>query len=115
MTLQSVEELLLFVDRKVGPGKSAETIKAMTDLRKALIAQIDKAPAAFKSVAEIEEAVASGKTVHWGSAAYQVKQWPNGKFVIVCLQNNHAIGLSYGLDKTPNGKLEEFFLAEAGQ
>jgi hypothetical protein len=81
---------------------------------KALISQLDKEPG-FKSVEEIEAAVASGKVVHWATEAYQVKQWPDGKFVIVCPQTNYAIGLSYGPNKTPNGKLEEFFFGGAAQ
>lgn len=64
---------------------------------------------------EIKEAVRSGKTVHWSNVGYVVKlHVSRGEefWSIVCLSNNHAIGLT-NLDETKmNGDEKDFYIAE---
>jgi len=58
---------------------------------------------------EIKDAVKAGKTVHWSNEAYVVicygEQWD-----ILCLQNRHAIGLTWRDGITMNGKEEDFYI-----
>ncbi len=60
---------------------------------------------------EIKAAVRAGKTVHWSNAAYVVREGSAG-FVIVCLHNDHAIGLTWLDGVTMNGKPEQFFIGD---
>ena len=63
---------------------------------------------------EIKAAVLAGKTVQWISSNYVVKYHDKSKqFNIVCLSNNHCIGLTYCDGVTMNGKPEEFYLSDA--
>jgi len=62
---------------------------------------------------EIKAAVLAGKTVQWISSNYVVKYHDKSKqFNIVCLSNNHCIGLTYRDGVTMNGKPEQFYLSD---
>ena len=62
---------------------------------------------------EIKAAVLAGKTVQWISSNYVVKYHDKSKqFNIVCLSNNHCIGLTHRDGVTMNGKPEEFYLSD---
>lgn len=60
---------------------------------------------------EIKAAVDQGKTVCWSNEAYDVVKG-GGQYLIVCLHNDHAIGLTWRDGVTMNGKPEEFFIKE---
>ena len=62
---------------------------------------------------EIKSAVLAGKTVQWISSNYVVKYHDKSKqFSIVCLSNNHSIGLTWRDGVTINGKPEQFFISD---
>ncbi len=58
---------------------------------------------------EIRKAVDAGKTVKWSNDGYEVQLWASG-YEIVCLANDHAIGLTYRDNTTLNGKEEDFYV-----
>lgn len=60
---------------------------------------------------QIKEAVDAGRVVHWAGQAYEVKHWPDGKWVIFCRSTQYASPLTKPDGVTVNGKLEDFFLA----
>lgn len=62
------------------------------------------------TVQEIKDAVDQGKTVNWKTSAYRVEKWKCG-YVIHCLLNGHAIGLTWTDEKTLNGKEEDFHIS----
>jgi hypothetical protein len=66
------------------------------------------------TIDEIKAAVQAGKTVHWASRGYTVKQWSDGRFVIVCTLNGSAFGLTHLDGVTMNGKPSDFFVREEG-
>lgn len=61
---------------------------------------------------QIKDAVESGKVVCWSSPAYVVAKDATGQWLIVCLHNGSAIGLTWRDGVTLNGKTEEFFIRE---
>ena len=62
---------------------------------------------------EIKAAVLAGKTVHWANSLYVVKYHDKIKqFDIVCLSNNHCIGLTHRDGVTMNGQPEEFYISD---
>lgn len=66
------------------------------------------------NLAQIKQAVSSGKTVHWKNIGYivtlveskGVEHWG-----IRCLMNNHSIGLTNADETKLNGNEEDFFIA----
>jgi hypothetical protein len=75
------------------------------------------------NVEEIKAAVDEGKTVCWGHEGYEAQKFesksldpdtlqsiPYKKYEIVCLSNNHMIGLTWADETTLNGKEEDFFV-----
>ena len=62
---------------------------------------------------EIKAAVRAGKTVHWASDIYEVKlhHFRDGgeQWLIVCIPNRNAIGLTGRDEVTLNGKEEQFY------
>jgi len=60
---------------------------------------------------EIKAAVQAGKTVHWASRAYTVKQWSGGRFAIVCT-NGSSFMLTHTDGVTMNGKPSDFFIGK---
>jgi len=61
---------------------------------------------------EIKEAVLSGKSVYWSNNQYKVVHDCKDQWLIVCQNNNHAIGLTWLDGTTVNGKLEDFYIVE---
>ncbi len=65
---------------------------------------------------EIRAAVDRGETVHWSHAGYVVEKWqptflhPEGNYTIVCLHNQHAIGLTWQDGQTLNGANDDFYI-----
>jgi hypothetical protein len=60
---------------------------------------------------EIKDAVRAGKRVCWSNRGYEVRHWPiNDEYVIVCVSNDNAIGLTWMDGVTVNGRPEEFFI-----
>jgi hypothetical protein len=59
---------------------------------------------------EIKTAVQTGRTVHWASHAYTVKQWSGGRFAIVCT-NGSSFMLTQADGVTMNGEPADFFVA----
>ena len=61
---------------------------------------------------EIKAAVLAGKLVHWANALYVVKYSEQTKqFFIVCLDNQHTIGLTWRDGVTMNGEPEDFYIS----
>ncbi len=58
---------------------------------------------------EIKSAIDAGKTVCWSHTGYEVRL-KNGNYNIVCLSNNHCIGLTWEDGVTMNGKEKDFFI-----
>lgn len=61
---------------------------------------------------EIKDAHADGKTVCWSNVGYQVRGKDPDNLSIVCIGNNHCIGLTHQDGITMNGKPEEFFIQQ---
>lgn len=72
---------------------------------------------------EIRQAVDDGKVVYWKNLGYQVKKYegttldpetmeiiPDFRYEIVCLSNEHMIGLTWTDGVTLNGKEEDFHI-----
>lgn len=64
------------------------------------------------TLAEIKQAIAEGKTVHWSNELYYVNKVGEDNYVIACKSNNHAIGLTWEDGVTMNGKEESFYIGE---
>jgi co-chaperonin GroES (HSP10) len=69
------------------------------------------------NIEEIKKAVREGKKVHWSNEAYIVtlgyyRSDKSEQWSILCIQNDHMIGLTNLKGDTLNGKEEEFFIAE---
>ena len=68
---------------------------------------------------EIKAAVDRGETVCWSHDGYEVHKWaptgqnPAGSYEIVCLHNDHAIGLTRLDGVTMNGDPEDFYVKGA--
>ncbi|MDP2237016.1 MAG: hypothetical protein Q8J88_11330 [Bacteroidales bacterium] len=62
------------------------------------------------TLSEIQTAIKAGQVVYWSSLLYQVTRDTKGQYFIVCLQNNHAIGLTWADGKTLNGREPDFFI-----
>ncbi|CAM3559566.1 hypothetical protein [Parendozoicomonas haliclonae] len=60
---------------------------------------------------EIKQAIEGGKRVFWKSQLYEVINDHFGGYLIVCMDNDSAIGLTWQDGKTMNGKEEDFFIA----
>ena len=61
---------------------------------------------------EIKAAVLAGKLVHWASPLYVVKYSEQIKeFYIVCLDNQHIIGLTWRDGVTMNGEPKDFYIS----
>ena len=58
---------------------------------------------------QIKDAVLTGKRVCWGNTGYEVRQRTNS-WSIICIHNQHEIGLTWDDNVTMNGKEEEFFI-----
>ena len=61
------------------------------------------------TLAEIKEAVDSGKKVHWASDIYVV-EYDHGDYWIRCIQNDSYIGLTWMDGVTMNGEEEQFYV-----
>ncbi len=63
---------------------------------------------------QIKDAVNAGQTVCWSNNNYKVVTgtFPNKEVYwnIVCVSNNHTIGLTWADGVTMNGKEEDFFI-----
>lgn len=59
---------------------------------------------------EIKQAIAEGKRVCWATPAYRVIQDSIGQYLIVCLLNDHCIGLTWQDNITLNGQEHQFFV-----
>jgi len=59
---------------------------------------------------EIKQAVKEGTTVCWATPAYRVIRDSIGQYLIVCLLNEHCIGLTWRDNITLNGEKHEFFI-----
>ncbi len=59
---------------------------------------------------EIKQAIEKGKSVKWANDSYNVIKDNIGQYLIICKQNNHAIGLTWADDKTLNGKEKDFYI-----
>jgi hypothetical protein len=57
---------------------------------------------------QIKAAVDAGKNVFWKQYNYKVKKYASG-YVIECLDNGHAVGLTWRDGVTMNGDPEDFF------
>jgi hypothetical protein len=69
------------------------------------------------NLAEIKEAVLSGKVVHWKNGAYRVIFDPTrgsvvAGFLIECVLNGDCIGLTWTNGVTMNGEEKDFFISE---
>jgi len=58
---------------------------------------------------EIKQAINQGKTVCWSHTGYEVRKIGD-QYLIVCLSNQHAIGLTWLDGITLNGEPEDFFI-----
>jgi hypothetical protein len=58
---------------------------------------------------EIKTDIANGQKVYWVSLLYEVVKDKNGRYLITCATNNHAIGLTSADDTILNGNENEFF------
>ena len=59
---------------------------------------------------EIKQAIEQGKSAKWANDNYNVIKDSIGQYLIICKQNNHAIGLTWADDKTLNGKEQDFYI-----
>lgn len=59
---------------------------------------------------DIKQAIADGKTVHWGNPAYRVIRDKIGQYLVRCTLNDCYWGLTHHDGVTVNGKPEEFFI-----
>lgn len=62
------------------------------------------------TLAEIKQAIAEGKKVHWAHEGYEVILDKLGQYHIVCILNQYCIGLTWMDGVTMNGKEEDFFI-----
>ena len=66
---------------------------------------------------QIKAAVREGNTVHWSNEGYVVKlhRFRSGEeqWSVVCIYNDHAIGLTHADGVTMNGEPKEFYIADA--
>lgn len=75
------------------------------------------------NLGEIKEAIENGKTVCWSNDGYEVKKYdgkeldedtweyvPVVNYEIVCLSNQHMIGLTWVDGVTLNGKEKDFYI-----
>lgn len=60
---------------------------------------------------QIKNAVLSGNTVHWKTAAYTVIRDSIGQWLVVCPSTRGCWGLTWANGVTLNGEPEEFFVA----
>ncbi len=60
---------------------------------------------------QIKNAVLSGNTVHWKTAAYTVIQDSIGQWLVVCPSTRGCWGLTWANGVTLNGEPGEFFVA----
>ena len=59
---------------------------------------------------QIKKTLKDGKKVYWSNTNYEViKDNILNKYLIICLSNNHIIGLTHKDGKTLNGEQNEFF------
>lgn len=58
---------------------------------------------------QIKQAIAEGKTVHWGNPSYQVIKDKIGQYLIVH-DRGHCIGLTWQDGVTLNGDEKDFFI-----
>lgn len=63
------------------------------------------------TLAQVKEAVLSGRTVHVGKPAYKVVVDSQGEWLIVCSLNGYTIGLTWLDGVTVNARPEDFFIA----
>jgi len=66
----------------------------------------------FNNVEEIKQAVDDGKNVYWSNPSYVVIKDKRGQYLINCVFNNYAIGLTHRDEITLNGKISDFFIKE---
>jgi len=59
---------------------------------------------------EIKTAVEEGGRVHWHHSGYEVIKDGLGKFLIVCLNNEHCWGLTWTDGVTMNEKEADFYI-----
>ena len=59
---------------------------------------------------QIKAAVESGQTVHWVNDGYRVVKDNLGQWLIVCDQNQNAIGLTWQDGVTMNGQGHQFYI-----
>ena len=64
------------------------------------------------TLAEIKQAVDSGKKVFWGTSNYLVVKDRLNQYLIKSLCNNNCIGLTWMDGTTLNGKEDEFYMVE---
>lgn len=64
------------------------------------------------TLAEIKQAIAEGKKVHWSNEIYQVIKDSNGQYLIECISNKNCTGLTWNDGVTLNGKPEDFYIRE---
>lgn len=67
------------------------------------------APAKGMTLEQIKTAVDAGQAVYHQSVAYEVRKWNDGRYMIVCTFNDHAIGLTWLDGVTMNGTPEQFY------
>lgn len=60
---------------------------------------------------QIQQTIADGKRVFWKTAAYEVKR-TGAQYLIVCVINKDAIGLTWRDGVTMNGKPTDFYVGE---
>ena len=58
---------------------------------------------------EIKTAISNGRRVFHHNPGYEVKQDDNGKYLIICAENNYTIGLTWMDGTTMNGKPADFY------
>lgn len=63
------------------------------------------------NIAEIKEAINTGKKVYWNNYAYEVREDSKikGRYLIVCVLNNDCIGLTNVAGDKLNGNETDFF------
>ncbi len=61
------------------------------------------------TVAEIRNAIAAGKKVHWHNSSYEVIKDSKDQYLI-CHTNGSCIGLTWADGETLNGKEEQFYV-----
>ena len=64
------------------------------------------------NLAQIKEAVESGKRVFWSNEAYEVVKDRIGQWLIVCSLNGYTIGLTWRDGVTMNGEEKDFYIGE---